>query len=60
MFRIEKTNLDAYSSDKKTKYISFDKPIETGVLAAHTNQSKANQRLQKASKANITLVDWDK
>ena len=36
-----------YSSDKETKYISFDESIETGVLAACVNQSKSNQRPSK-------------
>lgn len=31
---------DPYSSDEETKYISLDKPIETGVSAARTNQSR--------------------
>lgn len=44
MFRIEEADQDPYLSDKEIEYISLDKPIETGVLAAYTNQSKADQR----------------
>ena len=45
--RIGEVDLDPYSSDEKTEYISLDEPIKTGVLAARTNQSKANQRRSK-------------
>ncbi|MCJ1348353.1 hypothetical protein MMC31_006584 [Peltigera leucophlebia] len=40
--RVGEANPDPYSSDEETEYVSLDEPIELGVLAARSNQSKAN------------------
>lgn len=45
--RIREADSDPYSLNKKTEYTFFDKSIKTRVLAAHTNQSKANQEPSK-------------
>ncbi len=42
--RIGEVDPDLYSSDEKIQYISLDKPIKTGVLAARSNQLKTPQR----------------
>ena len=52
MLKIGKANPNPYLSNKETEYISTDNPIETGVLAAHINQFKANQRPSKE------LIKW--
>ena len=41
--RIGEADSDPYSSDEEAEYISLDEPIETGVLAARSNQSKPTQ-----------------
>lgn len=38
--RIGEADPDPYSSDEETEYISLVKPLETGVSAARTNQSR--------------------
>lgn len=38
--RIEDADPDPYFSDDEVKYVSLDEPIETGVLAARSNQPK--------------------
>lgn len=40
---IGEENPDPYSSDEKVQYVSLDEPIETGVLAARSNQPKLTQ-----------------
>lgn len=47
MLTIGEVDPNPFSSNKKTKYISLDKPIKTRVLAACTNQFKANQTSSK-------------
>ena len=42
--RIGEADPDPYSSDKEIKYISLDKSIKTGVLAARNNQPKTPPR----------------
>ncbi len=41
--RIGDVDPDLYSSDEEVQYISLDEPIETGVLAASSNQPKPTQ-----------------
>lgn len=47
MLKIEEVDSDPYLLNKKNKYILLDEPIETGVLAACTDQSKAIQGSSK-------------
>ncbi len=45
--RIREADPDPYSSDEEIQYISLDKPIKTGVLAARRNQPKPPQGSSK-------------
>ena len=45
--RIGESDLDPFTSDDKVEYVSLDEPIETGVLAARSNQPKPPQGLFK-------------
>lgn len=45
--RIGDADPDLYFSDEEVQYISLDKPIETGVLAAQCNQLKSTSGLSK-------------
>ncbi len=45
--RIGEADPDPYSSDEEIQYVSLDEAIETGVLAAQSNQPKPPQGLSK-------------
>lgn len=51
--RIDEADPDLYSSDEETEYISLDKPIATGFLAARTNRSKPTEGPSKESVKRI-------
>ncbi len=45
--RIGESDPDPYLSDDEVEYVSLDKPIKTGVLAARSNQPKPSQSPSK-------------
>ena len=45
--RIGDADPDPYSSDDEVQYVSLDEPMETGVLAARSNQPKPTQEPSK-------------
>ncbi len=51
--RIGEANPDPYSSDEDIQYVSLDNLIETGVLAARSNQPKLPQSPSKESVKRI-------